>query len=137
MTDSATEIEKKIKKAVTDTDDDVRFDWEKKPGVTNLLEIYSQLHGESPQAIAERYTRYGDLKNDLVGARRRSARADSRALRRTDGRTRRPTRRGVARRGQGERGGRRGLPTRGERDRPHLISPIHQFSRSPNAFEPK
>ncbi len=65
VTDSATDIEKKIKKAVTDTDDDVRYDWEKKPGVTNLLEIYSSFTSESPQAIASRYTRYGDLKNDL------------------------------------------------------------------------
>jgi tryptophanyl-tRNA synthetase len=65
VTDSAAEIEKKIKKAVTDTDDDVRYDWDKKPGVTNLLEIYSSFSGASPQAIAERYTRYGDLKSDL------------------------------------------------------------------------
>ncbi len=65
VTDSSAEIEKKIKKAVTDTDDDVRYDWEKKPGVTNLLEIYSSFSNESPQAIAERYTRYGDLKSDL------------------------------------------------------------------------
>jgi tryptophanyl-tRNA synthetase len=65
VTDSPAEIEKKIKKAVTDTDDDVRYDWDKKPGVTNLLEIYSSFSNESPQAIAERYTRYGDLKSDL------------------------------------------------------------------------
>jgi tryptophanyl-tRNA synthetase len=65
VTDSPADIEKKIKKAVTDTDDDVRYDWDKKPGVTNLLEIYSSFSDESPQAIASRYTRYGDLKGDL------------------------------------------------------------------------
>jgi tryptophanyl-tRNA synthetase len=65
LTDTPDEIDKKIKKAVTDTDNDVRFDWENKPGVSNLLEIYSSFSGQTPQAVAERYTRYGDLKNDL------------------------------------------------------------------------
>ena len=65
VTDEPSEIEKKIKKAVTDTDNDVRYDWDKKPGVTNLLEIYSSFSNETPQAVAERYTRYGDLKSDL------------------------------------------------------------------------
>ena len=65
VTDSPDEIDKKIKKAVTDTDNDVRYDWETKPGISNLLEIYSSFSGETPQAVAERYTRYGDLKRDL------------------------------------------------------------------------
>jgi tryptophanyl-tRNA synthetase len=65
VTDSPDEIDKKIKKAVTDTDNDVRYDPEKKPGVSNLLEIYSSFSDETPQAVAERYTRYGDLKSDL------------------------------------------------------------------------
>jgi tryptophanyl-tRNA synthetase len=65
VTDTPDEIDKKIKKAVTDTDGDVRFDWDKKPGVSNLLEIYSSFTNESPQAVADRYTRYGDLKRDL------------------------------------------------------------------------
>jgi tryptophanyl-tRNA synthetase len=65
VTDSASEIDKKIKKAVTDTDNEVRYDWDKKPGISNLLEIYSSLSDERPQAVAERYTRYGDLKSDL------------------------------------------------------------------------
>jgi tryptophanyl-tRNA synthetase len=66
VTDLPDEIDKKIKKAVTDTDGDVRFDWETKPGVSNLLEIYSSFSNESPQSVAERYTRYGDLKRDLA-----------------------------------------------------------------------
>jgi tryptophanyl-tRNA synthetase len=65
VTDSPSDIDKKIKKAVTDTDNDVRYDWDKKPGVTNLLEIYLSFSHETPQAVAKRYTRYGDLKNDL------------------------------------------------------------------------
>ena len=65
LTDSASEINKKIKKAVTDTDNEVRYDWEHQPGISNLLDIYSSFSNEAPQAVAERYTRYGDLKSDL------------------------------------------------------------------------
>ena len=64
--DSPSEIEKKIKKAVTDTDGEMRFDWDHKPGLSNLLEIYSGFSGESPHAVAARFTRYGDLKKELT-----------------------------------------------------------------------
>jgi len=66
LNDEPAEIEKKIKRAVTDTDDEVRFDWETKPGLSNLLEIFSSLTGEKPTEIAARYTRYGELKTDLA-----------------------------------------------------------------------
>ena len=66
LLDSPADIEKKIKKAVTDTDNEVRFDWEKKPGLSNLLEIFSSFTGERPEVVAARYTRYGDLKKDLA-----------------------------------------------------------------------
>ncbi len=66
MFDTADDIDKKIKKAVTDTDGEVRFDWEHKPGVSNLLEIFSSLSSETPPDVASRYTRYGDLKKDLA-----------------------------------------------------------------------
>ena len=66
VTDSPDDIDKKIKKAVTDTDNEVRFDWETKPGVSNLLEIFSSFSGESPVEVASRYSRYGDLKSDLT-----------------------------------------------------------------------
>ena len=65
VTDSASAIDKKIKKAVTDTDNEVRYDWEHKPGISNLLDIYSSFSNEAPQVVAQRYTRYGDLKGDL------------------------------------------------------------------------
>ena len=65
MFDTPEVIRKKISKAVTDTDGELRFDWEKKPGLSNLLEIYSSLSGETPQQVAGRYTRYGELKTDL------------------------------------------------------------------------
>jgi tryptophanyl-tRNA synthetase len=64
--DSPKDIEKKIMKAVTDTDGEMRFDWEKKPGLANLLEIFASFSAETPEVIAGRYTRYGDLKKDLA-----------------------------------------------------------------------
>jgi tryptophanyl-tRNA synthetase len=66
MFDSASDIEKKVSKAVTDTEGSVRFDWDTKPGVSNLLEIFSSLSGEPPQEVAARYSRYGELKNDVA-----------------------------------------------------------------------
>lgn len=55
-------VAKKIKRAVTDTGTEVRFDPEEKPGVSNLLSILAACTGEEPAAAADRFTRYGDLK---------------------------------------------------------------------------
>ncbi len=59
---------KKIKSAVTDDDREVRFDRENKPGVSNLLTIYSVLAGKTVQALEQEYEGhgYGDLKKDLA-----------------------------------------------------------------------
>ncbi len=61
-------IEKKIKSAVTDSDGIVRFDREEKPGVSNLLSIYSILEGSTIADLEERYAGkgYGDFKGDLA-----------------------------------------------------------------------
>jgi tryptophanyl-tRNA synthetase len=64
--DTPADIEKKVRKAVTDTDNQVRFDWEHKPGLSNLLEMYSSFSGDKPDDVARRYSRYGDLKSDLA-----------------------------------------------------------------------
>jgi tryptophanyl-tRNA synthetase len=64
--DSPGDLEKKIMKAVTDTDGEMRFDWEHKPGLSNLLEIYSSFSAQTPEEVAGRYSRYGDLKKDLA-----------------------------------------------------------------------
>ncbi|MET9882203.1 tryptophan--tRNA ligase [Streptomyces sp. NPDC006430] len=60
--------EKKIKSAVTDTEAVIRFDTEHKPGVSNLLTIYSTLTGESVPALEAAYEGkgYGALKTDLA-----------------------------------------------------------------------
>jgi tryptophanyl-tRNA synthetase len=59
---------KKIKSAVTDADNDVRFDPESKPGISNLLTIYSVLAGESIASLeAEFGSRgYGNFKTKLA-----------------------------------------------------------------------
>ncbi|MET9603753.1 tryptophan--tRNA ligase [Streptomyces sp. NPDC006512] len=61
--------EKKIKSAVTDTEAEIRFDTEKKPGVSNLLTIYSTLTGETIAELEAKYEGkgYGALKTDLAG----------------------------------------------------------------------
>jgi tryptophanyl-tRNA synthetase len=61
-------IAKKIKSAVTDTERDIRYDPEAKPGIANLLDIYSTVSGKGiPELEAEYAGRgYGDLKNDLA-----------------------------------------------------------------------
>jgi tryptophanyl-tRNA synthetase len=59
---------KKIRSAVTDTGRDIVFDPEHKPGVSNLLSIYSALSGRSIQELVDAYAGkgYGDLKKDLA-----------------------------------------------------------------------
>ncbi|MCD4524578.1 tryptophan--tRNA ligase [Nocardioides sp. cx-173] len=61
---------KKIRSAVTDSESTVRFDPEEKPGVSNLLTIFSSLTGEGVGELEERYAGkgYGDLKSDLAEA---------------------------------------------------------------------
>jgi tryptophanyl-tRNA synthetase len=58
---------KKIRSAVTDSGREVFFDEENKPGVSNLLTIYSALSGRTVEDIAVEYDGrgYGDLKKDL------------------------------------------------------------------------
>ena len=55
-------IEKKVKRSVTDSDSEVRFDPAEKPGVSNLLSILGAATGQTPQVAAEGIERYGDLK---------------------------------------------------------------------------
>lgn len=64
MLDDPAEIVKKFKRAITDSDNEVRFDRAAKPGVSNLLEILAACTGETPEALAARYSQYGPLKTD-------------------------------------------------------------------------
>ena len=66
--DGRDEITRKVKKAVTDTDGEVRFDPEHKPGLANLLELLAVATGRTPEQVAASYDRYGDLKKDTAEA---------------------------------------------------------------------
>ncbi|MEU6364666.1 tryptophan--tRNA ligase [Streptomyces sp. NPDC046931] len=59
---------KKVKSAITDADTVIRFDVEEKPGISNLLTIYSTLTGTGIAELEQRYDGkgYGALKSDLA-----------------------------------------------------------------------
>ena len=63
-------VTKKIKQAVTDTETEVRFDPAQKPGVSNLLTIYSLATGKTIQASVEEFAGggYGPLKAAVAEA---------------------------------------------------------------------
>jgi len=61
-------IEKKVKRAVTDPQTNVRYDPEHKPGVSNLLTILAVSTGKSPEELADQYSEYGPLKADTAAA---------------------------------------------------------------------
>ena len=64
LLDEPAAILKKFKRAVTDSDGEVRFDRAEKPGVSNLIEILAACTGRTPQKVAAEYTQYGPLKAD-------------------------------------------------------------------------
>ncbi|NLT25818.1 MAG: tryptophan--tRNA ligase [Microbacteriaceae bacterium] len=66
--DPANVTKKKIMRAVTDADGEIRVDREAKPGVSNLLGIHSVLTGRALDEIVAEYEGrgYGDLKKGLV-----------------------------------------------------------------------
>ena len=66
--DEPAAIERKFKRAVTDSDSVVAYDREKKPGVANLLEILATATDSSPSAVATKYSQYGALKSDAGAA---------------------------------------------------------------------
>ncbi|KWX02518.1 Tryptophan--tRNA ligase [Carbonactinospora thermoautotrophica] len=59
---------KKIRSAVTDSEREIRYDEERKPGISNLLTIYSALTGKPVPELERDYAGkgYGDLKKDLA-----------------------------------------------------------------------
>jgi tryptophanyl-tRNA synthetase len=68
LLDSDEEITRKVRKAVTDTDGEMRYDRAAKPGLANLLDLLAAATGRPPEDVARDYTRYGDLKNDVATA---------------------------------------------------------------------
>ncbi len=62
MLDSPDLIRRKIGRAVTDSDNDVRYDPRAKPGVSNLLDILTAIRGGPAEDAATEFTSYGALK---------------------------------------------------------------------------
>ena len=61
-------IARKFRRAVTDSEAEVRYDPDAKPGVSNLLSILAAATDGDPEALAEEYTQYGPLKDDAAAA---------------------------------------------------------------------
>lgn len=68
LLDDNSVIEKKFKRAVTDSDGIVAYDRTNKPGVSNLLDILSAATGTPAEQLAETYSQYGPLKKDTGDA---------------------------------------------------------------------
>jgi tryptophanyl-tRNA synthetase len=68
LLDDPAKSAKKIRSAVTDTGREIIYDPENKPGVSNLLTIYSALTGRGIDELTEAYAGkgYGDLKKELA-----------------------------------------------------------------------
>ena len=68
LSDSSDEIRNKIRKAVTDSTSQVTFDPKERPGVSNLVLIYSALSGTTPSDVCQRFVgkQTVDLKNELA-----------------------------------------------------------------------
>jgi tryptophanyl-tRNA synthetase len=68
LADSPSEIEKKIRRSVTDAEAGVEYDPEHRPGVANLLEILAATTSRTPSEVALGYESYGPLKADVAEA---------------------------------------------------------------------
>lgn len=68
LLDDEKTVAKRIRSAVTDDGTDIRFDREAKPGVSNLLSIYSLISGKDIPTLEQEYEgrMYGHLKVDLA-----------------------------------------------------------------------
>ncbi len=67
LTDNADTIRKKIKKAVTDSGSEIKYE-DSKPALKNLINIYCGFSDKTPKEIEKMYVGkgYGDFKNDLA-----------------------------------------------------------------------
>ena len=70
LLDTPKDIEKKIKRAQTDSDNAVRYDREAKPGISNLMDIFAALTDKSHEEIEKAYAGqgYGTFKKDVAEA---------------------------------------------------------------------
>jgi len=68
LLDDPADVARKIKRAVTDTEAEVRFDPGAKPGVSNLLAILAAATDRRAEDVAAGYSQYGPLKADTAEA---------------------------------------------------------------------
>ena len=70
LTDGADVIRKRIRSAVTDSDPEVRFDRDEKPGISNLLEIMAACTGRTIDSLVDEYAHsgYGTFKDAVADA---------------------------------------------------------------------
>ncbi|KUN77347.1 tryptophan--tRNA ligase [Streptomyces bungoensis] len=61
-------VRKKVMRAVTDSGQDVVYDREQRPGVTNLLDVLAACTDGNPESLAGVYRSYGALKKDTAEA---------------------------------------------------------------------
>ncbi len=68
LLDEPSKIKKAIMRATTDSEGIIRFDIDNKPGISNLLSIYSAFSGKTIEELEAQYQGqgYGNLKKDLV-----------------------------------------------------------------------
>jgi tryptophanyl-tRNA synthetase len=68
LLDDNASISKKFKRAVTDSDGEVKYDVANKPGISNLLDILSAATGKPIDELVAQYSQYGTLKSDTGDA---------------------------------------------------------------------
>ncbi len=70
LTDDPASITRKIKRAVTDTDNEIRFDPDAKPGLSNLIAIYGGVTGSDVDTVVKNFAGqgYGNLKAAVAEA---------------------------------------------------------------------
>ncbi len=68
LLDPPNKVKKSIMRATTDSESEIRYDIENKPGVSNLLTIYSVFSNMEIKDIESKYSGcgYGQIKKDLV-----------------------------------------------------------------------
>lgn len=70
LTDSTDQIVKKVRSAVTDPGSEVVYDWERQPGIANLLEMFSYFSGRTIEDLVDEYSTsgYGIFKGAVAEA---------------------------------------------------------------------
>lgn len=68
LDDEPEEIKAKIARAVTDSGSEIAYDLERKPGLSNLLEIYAALQGREPKEVVKEFSgkSYSEFKKSLA-----------------------------------------------------------------------